>query len=193
MIKPILVSCVCVFAHISSAAEECKPFKLDAYRKTIEAREKVDPLLQKMPKNPIFAKPEFENCYVKLMMMIPADSEYFRFYLFDSKGELVNVRPSAGPNIMTCNDSVKKNVDYFNKLLEKKRKENKNLPPALAFPKRVHLFIANCLIIFTEHYQDDPKKPLLLREWVFDHNENIFKYGKVERDVTIIAEDKLVK
>ena len=145
-------------------------------------KEKTDPLLRKLPEDAYWYPPENKNCYISIT--VRPDKHFIDYsvtYLFDPKGELVNVQPFGGSSGMTCNGQEKKKADYFEKLLAQKRATDLSLPRPLKNPKEPILLVNFCTVHFYERFQDDPVKPLAYRTWVFDQNGNIVEYSEIQR------------
>ena len=176
-----LISLFGVSAH-SFASPACKILGMDEYKNRIEMKEKADSLLRKLPKDAYWYPLEIKNCYV-LITVRPNKNfiDYSVTYLFDPKGELVNVQPLGGASGMTCNGREKNGTDYFETLLAQRRATDLSLPRPLKNPKKTYALVFFCNVHFTETFQDDPAKPLLHRRWVFDQNGNIVEYSDVKR------------
>ena len=166
----------------SFATPACKTLNVNDYKKIIELKQKSDPLLPKLPQDASFDTTTTKNCYVTVTVMpVKSNYEYWLNYQFDPNSELVNVVPSAGPDVMTCNDNTKKSVEYFAELLAQKRAKDLGLPSAFKNPKKPSLLIFFCNVHYFETAQDDISKPLIYRKWIFDRNGNIVEYGEVKR------------
>lgn len=183
----ISLSGVSTFLHADSA---CNVLDLNDYKEIILHKQLSDPLLYKLRADAYFYAPAEKNCYVTVKVRPAKDYyEYWINYLFDPKGELVNIEPSSGPDLMTCNNDKKRNVGYFSEVLAKKRAENPSFPSAMKNPKKPYLFKFFCNMDYVETAQDDKSKPLLYRTWVFDKNDNIVEYRDIQRYSKIYKEE----